>query len=94
MGDCFERLYALFSLKHSMEALSFLVDNGESRFSEIERHIDASSDVTTRVLDKLCELELASRREANPRTVYYEATDTGEEFYRGAEDLEDKLRRK
>lgn len=93
MADCFEGLYAVFRLKHSMEVLSLLVDNGESRFSEIERRIDASSDVTTRVLDKLCELELADRREANPRTVYYEVTELGREFYREASELESRLKK-
>jgi DNA-binding HxlR family transcriptional regulator len=91
MDDRFEGLYALFNLKHSMDALSLLVDNGECRFSEIERRIDASSDVTTRVLEKLCELGLVCRREMNPRTVYYEVTTQGEEFYRDARDLEGQL---
>lgn len=93
MADRFEGLYAIFSLKHSMEVLCLLVDNGECRFSEIERCIDASSDVTTRVLEKLCEWELANRRETNPRTVHYEVTATGEEFYQGARALEAQLQR-
>lgn len=93
MGDSFEGLYAVFNLKHSMEVLSLLVDKGECRFSEIESCIDASSDVTTRVLEKLCEWGLVSRIETNPRKVHYDVTAAGEEFYWGAKELETHLER-
>lgn len=91
MNDDFEGLYAVFNLKHSMEVLTLLADENELRFSEIERKIGASSDVTTRVLDQLCEQGLLTRQESNPRTVHYTITDCGERFLVTARELEAEL---
>lgn len=91
MDDYFEGLYNIFNLKHSMEALRLLVERGEHRFSEVEDHIGASSDVTTRVLELLCEQGLVTRQESNPRTVHYAATERGEVFLVAARELERKL---
>ncbi len=91
MDDHFGELYAVFNLKHSMEVLTLLADERELRFSEIERQIGASSDVTTRVLDQLCEQGLLTRQESNPRTVHYAITDSGERFLVTARELEAEL---
>lgn len=91
MNEDFEGLYAIFNLKHSMDVLTLLADGGEYRFSEVERQIGASSDVTTRVLDLLCKQELVTRREVNSRTVHYTITDQGEKFLTTARELEAKL---
>lgn len=93
MGDDFGALYAIFNLKHSIETLQLLVEQGEHRFSEIERKIDASSDVTSRVLDLLCETGLVARKETNPRTVHYTATEKGERFLDTVQDLQSELQK-
>lgn len=91
MTEDFGGLYAIFNLKHSMEVLTLLADEEEYRFSEVERQIGASSDVTTRVLGLLCKQELVTRQEENSRTVHYTITDRGKEFLTTARELEAKL---
>jgi len=74
-----------------MEVLELLISSGGMNYSEIEGRVNSSSDTISEALKLLCQYELAERIEQSPRNVRYRPTDTGREFVKAVESIEDVI---
>jgi DNA-binding HxlR family transcriptional regulator len=81
----------LIGRKRTIEILELLIASDRLNYSEIESEIASSSDTITDALDLLCEHELVERVEEGPKNVKYNATETGQDFHRAIEAIEDML---
>ncbi|MDS0261489.1 winged helix-turn-helix transcriptional regulator [Haloarcula sp. S1CR25-12] len=82
----------LIGRKRTIEILELLIASDSLNYSEIESEIASSSDTITDALELLCEHELVERVEEGPKNVKYHATETGQDFHRAIEAIEDMLR--
>lgn len=87
-----EDVRELIGRKRTIEILELLIASDNLNYSEIENEVASSSDTITDALELLCEHELAERVEQGPKNVKYNATETGREFHRAIEAIEDVLR--
>ena len=87
-----EDVRELIGRKRTVEILELLIASDSLNYSEIEDEIASSSDTITDTLELLCEHELAERVEKGPKNVKYNATESGREFIRAIEAIEDILR--
>jgi len=86
-----EDVRELIGRKRTMEVLELLISRGGMNYSEIEGRVNSSSDTISEALKLLCQYELAERTEESPRNVRYRPTETGREFVKAVESIEDVI---
>jgi len=86
-----EDVRELIGRKRTMEVLELLISRGGMNYSEIEGQVNSSSDTISEALKLLCQYELAERTEESPRNVRYRPTETGREFVKAVESIEDVI---